>query len=98
MVKMVEYPDISLFVSVYLPNQFVHRDENISPNHPFSQINCPEIKGTVIRMRNVRIYKKYLREMGLYSLSGCDNMFIVESAKIRDKAYHQRYMNRCSTG
>ena len=28
--------------------------------------------------------------MGLYSLSGCDNMFIVESAKIRDKAYHQR--------
>lgn len=95
---MVEYPDISLFVSVYLPNQFVHRDENISPNHPFSQINCPEIKGTVIRMRNVRIYKKYLREMGLYSLSGCDNMFIVESAKIRDKAYHQRYMNSCSTG
>ena len=41
-------------------------------------------------MRNVRIYKKYLREIGLCSLSGCDNMFIVESAKIRDKAYHQR--------
>ena len=57
MVKMVEYPDISLFVSVYLPNQFVHRDENISPNHPFSQINCPEIKGTVIRIRN--IYEKW---------------------------------------
>ena len=90
MVKMVEYPDISLFVSVYIPYQLNHRDENISPNHPFSQINCPEIKGTVIRMRNVRIYKKYLREIGLCSLSGCDNMFIVESAKIRDKAYHQR--------